>query len=98
MLLDRLEAELGSGPFFNGAAPALVDCAFAPLLMRATLMEPYLKLGVLDRRPRLRTWSEALLARDSVRQSTVPEFARLLIDSWRERAPLGRELFDAPAG
>lgn len=96
--LDRLEAELGAGPYFNGAAPALIDCAFAPLLMRATLMEPYLDLGVFAPRPRLKTWSEALLARDSVRQSVVPEFAELLIDSWRGRAPLGRELFGKPPG
>jgi len=91
--LDRLEAELGAGPYFNGAVLALVDCAFAPLLLRTTLMEPYLVLGVFARRPRLKAWSELLLARDSVRQSVVPEFAELLINSWRGRAPLGPELF-----
>jgi glutathione S-transferase len=96
--LDRLETELGAGPYFNGADIALVDCAFAPLLMRATIMEPYLNLGVLDRRPRLKAWSETLLGRDSVRRSVVPDFAGLLIDSWRRRAPLGRELFGEPPG
>lgn len=96
--LDRLEAELGAGPFFNGANLALVDCAFAPLLMRATIMEPYLNLDVFTPRPRLRTWSETLLDRDSVRQSVVPEFPELLIDSWRHRAPLGRELFGESPG
>ena len=92
-LLDRLEAELGAGPFFNGAALALVDCAFAPVFMRMTIMEPYLELDVFAQRPRLKAWSEALLARAAVRQSVVPGFAELLINSWRGRAPLGHELF-----
>jgi glutathione S-transferase len=95
-LFDRLEAELGPGPFFNGPSLALIDCAFAPLLMRTTIMEPYLKLGVFSERPRLRNWRDALLERDSVRQSVVPDFAKLLIDNWRKRAPLGRELFGEP--
>lgn len=96
--LDRLETELGAGPFFNGIDLALVDCAFAPLLMRATLLEPRLNLGVFTRRPRLRTWSETLLGRDAVRQSVVPDFPELLINSWRSRAPLGRELFGESPG
>jgi glutathione S-transferase len=97
LLLDRLEAELGAGPYFNGADYALVDCAFTPLLMRVAIMEPYLRLGASARRPRLAAWSQALLARDSARRSVVPEFDQLLVDNWRERAPLGRALFAEPA-
>jgi glutathione S-transferase len=92
-LLDRLEAELGVGPFFNGAALALVDCAFAPLFMRMTIMEPYLKLGAFAQRPRIQAWGKLLLARAAMQRSVVPDFAELLINSWRERVPLGRELF-----
>jgi len=92
-LLDHLEAELGEGPFFNGTSLALVDCAFAPLFMRTEIMEPYLGLGAFAQRPRIRAWSKLLLARDSVQRSVVPEYSELLINSWRKRAPLGRELF-----
>lgn len=92
-MLDRLEAELGHGPFFNGDKPALVDCAFAPLFMRMAIMEPYLALGLFTKRPRIQAWSKTLLARPAVQRSVVPDFAELLIDSWRSRAPLGRELF-----
>jgi glutathione S-transferase len=95
-LLDQLEAELGEGPFFNGAHLALVDCAFAPLFMRMTIMEPYLQLGAFTKRPRIQAWSRLLLARDAVQRSVVPDFAELLINSWRGRAPLGRELFAKP--
>ncbi len=92
-LFDRLETELGVGPFFNGASVALVDCAFAPIFMRTAIMEPYLALGAFAQRPRIQAWSQLLLARAAVQRSVVPEFAGLLIDSWRQRAPLGRELF-----
>lgn len=92
-LLDRLEAELGEGPYFNGASPALVDCAFAPLFMRMTIIEPYLRLGIFTHRPRIEALGKRLLARPAVQHSVVPDFAELLIDSWRTRAPLGRELF-----
>lgn len=93
VLLDRLEEEAGAGPFFNGEKLALVDCAFAPFFLRTTIMEPYLKLGAFSQRPHIETWSKALLARDSVQRSVVPHYAKVLIDSWRTRAPLGRELF-----
>jgi glutathione S-transferase len=92
-LLDHLEAELGEGPFFNGTSLALVDCAFAPLFMRTAIMEPYLRLGAFAQRPRVRAWSKLLLARDSVQRSVVPDYAVVLINSWRGRAPMGRELF-----
>lgn len=92
-LLDRLEAELGQGPFFNGSTLALIDCAFAPLFMRMAIMEPYLKLGLLVKRPRIQALSKMLLARPAVQRSVVPDFAEVLIDSWRTRAPLGRTLF-----
>ena len=92
-LLDRLEAEVGEGPYFNGAKLALVDCAFAPFFLRTTIMEPYLELGVFTQRPRIQAWSKALIARDTVQRAVVPHYAEVLIDSWRARAPLGRELF-----
>lgn len=92
--LDRLEAEMGDGPWFNGDSFSLADCAFAPLLMRISLMEPYLRLGLLAGRPRLREWSEALLDRDTVHQSVPEDFAALLINNWRQRAPLGHQLFE----
>ena len=95
---DRLETELGAGPSFNGLDLALVDCAFAPLRMRATLLELHLYLGVFTRRPRLRIWSETLLGRDALHQSVAPDFPEQLINSRRSQAPLGRKLFGEPPG
>jgi glutathione S-transferase len=83
--LERLEAKLGEGPFFNGPGFALVDAAIAPAFMRMALMEEMRPLGLLDGLPKVRRWSEALLGRESVRTSVVPEFPELFRAYLEER-------------
>jgi glutathione S-transferase len=78
--LERLEAQLGEGPFFNGPDFALVDAAIAPAFTRIALLEEMHPLGLLDRLPKVQRWSRALLGRESVRASVVPEFAGLFRD------------------
>jgi len=75
--LARLEEQIGKGPFFNGSKFALVDAAIAPAFMRLSLMEEVRPSGLIDHLPKVRRWSEALLGRDSVRTSVVPEFPEL---------------------
>jgi glutathione S-transferase len=75
--LERLESQLGEGPFFNGPQFALVDAAIAPAFMRISLLEEIRPLGLFDRLPKVQRWSEALLGRESVRSSVVPEFPDL---------------------
>jgi len=76
--LQRLEGQLGAGPFFNGGRFALIDAAIAPAFMRIALLDGIHPLGLLDALPKVRCWSDALLGRDSVRTSVVPEFPVLL--------------------
>lgn len=78
--LERLEAQLGAGPFFNGPDFALVDAAIAPAFIRIALLEQMRPLDFLDRLPKVQRWSQALLARESVRASVVPEFPELFRD------------------
>jgi glutathione S-transferase len=75
--LQRLEAQVGLGPFFNGPGFSLLDAAIAPAFMRMDLLEEIHPLGLLDGLPKVRRWSEALLERESVRTSVVPEFRDL---------------------
>lgn len=75
--LERLEAQLETGPYFNGADFALVDAAFAPFFMRLALAEEQLPMGLLEGLPKVERWSRALLARPAVRDSVVPEFPDL---------------------
>lgn len=70
--LERLEQQV-RGPFFNGERFSLVDAATAPALQRLTwCMEIAPKLDVFAATPRIRTWTEKLLARESVQRSTIP--------------------------
>lgn len=75
--LQRLETQLGEGPFFNGPGLSLVDAAIAPAFLRMALMDGILPHALLENLPKVRRWSGALLERESVRTSVVPEFAEL---------------------
>ncbi|ANB03802.1 glutathione S-transferase [Ectothiorhodospira sp. BSL-9] len=76
--LRRLEAQLGDGPWFNGANFSLVDAAFAPLLMRYRLMNAREPLFEEDEFPRLKAWGEQLLALDAVTGSVPSDFPQRL--------------------
>lgn len=75
--LERLEQQLGEGPFFNGPEFSLVDAAIAPAFQRIALLSELRPLGLLERLPKVTAWSRALLERASVRNSVVPEFPAL---------------------
>ena len=83
--LDQLERQLSAGPYFNGADFALVDASLAPVLMRFAVMERDVDLDIYATRPRLATYCSAVLARPSVVDSVVPEFAELFIEYFREQ-------------
>jgi glutathione S-transferase len=77
---ERLEKALekqGSGPFFNGARYALVDAAYAPFLQRYFFLDRIKPLGHIDRFPRLRAWSAALLERPSTHSFPAAEFEQM---------------------
>lgn len=75
--LQRLEQQLGEGPFFNGPRFSLVDAAIAPAFMRIALLEQFRPLGLLDHLPKVMLWSQSLLGRTSVRGSVVADFPEL---------------------
>jgi glutathione S-transferase len=70
--LDRLEREIGAGPFFLGAEVSLVDAAFTPALQRLSWAdEIHPAMAIFKGRPKITRWWSALADRDSVRGSTV---------------------------
>jgi len=75
--LERLDAALGEGPFFNGSGFSLVDAAIAPAFMRMALIEEIRPLRFLTGLPNVAAWNRALLDRPSVRTSVVPDFSDL---------------------
>ncbi|NKC17072.1 MAG: glutathione S-transferase family protein [Gammaproteobacteria bacterium] len=77
--LARLEqavaAERGdNGPYFSGENLCLVDAAYAPFFQRFAFCDTNLNTGLLDEFPRLRAWSDALLATDMVTGAVAESF------------------------
>jgi glutathione S-transferase len=74
---DRLEKALekqGGGPLFNGARYSLVDAAYAPFLQRYAFLDRLKRLGHIEKFPRLKAWSDVLLARPSTHSFPPDEF------------------------
>ena len=85
---ERLEKALekqGSGPFFNGARYALVDAAYAPFLQRYFFLDRVRKLGHIEKFPRLKAWSDALMDRPSTHSFPEREFETMYRDNLKRR-------------
>lgn len=91
--LQRLEQQLGDGPYFNGQQFTLIDAAYAPPLMRFALIERYYDFHLLKQCPKLQTWQQALLGRESVKQSVVPEFETLFTEAVRDAGGYASQWF-----
>ncbi len=71
---DRLEAELGPGPYFDGDRFSLVDCAFGPVFRYFDVFEALGEPGFFEDCPKLRAWRAALAVRPSVRGAVGPDY------------------------
>lgn len=72
---ERLEAALGEGPWFRGAAFGLVDAGFGPVFRYLEAFDQFGAFGLADGLPRLAAWRAALATRASVRQAVAPDYA-----------------------
>lgn len=75
---ERVEAELGNGPFFAGQRFSLVDAVFAPIFRYFELFDDLHDSHVFDRTPKVSAWRRALRERPSVRDAVVPEYRQHL--------------------
>jgi glutathione S-transferase len=75
----RLEGALekAEGPFFNGAKYSLVDAAYAPFLQRYVFLDRIKPLGVIEKFPRLKAWTDVLMKRPSTHSFPEAEFEAL---------------------
>lgn len=74
--LEQLEQQV-TGPYFAGENFSLVDTAFAPMLMRLSLLEKWGMKPMLANYPQLERWTKHLLERSSVKNSVVDNFEHL---------------------
>lgn len=64
--LERLESELGAGPYFDGFHFSMVDAVFAPIFRYFGMLDPALSDRVFHELPRVDAWRYALADRPSV--------------------------------
>lgn len=95
-LEDALERSRGdAGPYFNGDRLSLVDAAYAPFLQRFTIMDRFLKTGLVERFPRVAAWRDALLANEIVTGATAPNFVEEFYGNVRRQGYYVATLIDA---
>ena len=75
---DRIERELGQGPWFAGESFSLVDAAFAPAIRYFDVFDRIVDHGLFEDRPKLSSWRRALAERPSVRNAVAPDYAAAL--------------------
>ena len=96
---ERLEKSLekqGRGPFFNGAEYSLVDAAYAPFLQRYVFLDRIHKIGQLEKYPRLKAWTEAIMNRPSTHSFPAAEFEAMYREGVRRRKSYVSQFVEAP--
>ncbi|MEM8686074.1 MAG: glutathione S-transferase family protein [Pseudomonadota bacterium] len=74
---DRMEAQLGEGPYFGGEMLGMVDIAWLPLLHRADIVFQHSGYDFVGARPRLKAWQGRLLRDDLAARSVAPDFVEV---------------------
>ncbi len=72
--LAKLEPFLTAEGYFDGYELCLVDVTIAPLLMRLAMLDRAVPLN-LPELPKIKAWSNRLLALPAVQNSVIPEFS-----------------------
>ena len=95
-LEEALRTERGNdGPFFNGKELSIVDAAYAPFLMRFTMVEELCNTGLLENFPYLDHWRQALVGNEIVKGSVVPDFSDVFEGNLRKRSTYAAAILEA---
>jgi len=83
--LAKLEEEI-DGPLFNGEEFSLVDATAAPPFMRLNWVAQITpKYDAFADAPKSRTWKDALLARQSVKDGVLPNLHEIFLESVQKK-------------
>ncbi|WP_374500059.1 glutathione S-transferase family protein [Zoogloea sp.] len=81
----RVEAGLGTGPYFSGANFSIVDAVFGPIFRYFDLFDSIDEFGFWDGVPKVCSWRCALAQRPSVAAAVRPDYPALLRTFLRAR-------------
>lgn len=75
--LAKLDKHHSGENFFNGNDFSLIDATYAPMFMRMDLLSTLCGVDFFADMPKMKVWSQSILAKESVRNSVVPEFSKM---------------------
>ena len=78
-MFDRVEAQLGDGPFFAGDRFSLADAVYGPIFRYFDVIDRIGDFGILSGKPKLATWRAALAARPSVQGAVTADYPERLM-------------------
>jgi len=88
---EKVERQLGQGPYFSGESMGNVDIAWLPLLHRAALVEDHSGYDMLAGYPKVKAWQKALLNSGIPAKSVPEDFQQKFSDFYlADRTWLGR--------
>ena len=101
-VLDKVEEALtkerdNDGPYFNGKTLCLVDAAYAPSLHRFSLVDELIHSGILKGYPKIKAWSDALMADDAITKSVSEDFVDAFHAALKRRETYCSTLLDTQA-
>ncbi len=76
-MLDIIEINIDSAPFWNGESFSIIDAAFAPVFYRFKLAREHMGIDFLENYPNTFLWSKAVLANQNVNKLFNDEFDRI---------------------
>ncbi len=82
---ERLEADLGEGPYFAGEKFTLVDAVFGPIFRYFDVFDDIDDFGVLTGLEKVANWRKALAERPSVKEAVGEDYPALLHDFLKRR-------------
>ena len=77
--MQRIENQLGDGPWFNGEVFSLADTAFAPVFMHDAVADYKFSIIDFEAMPKIDLWSKRLLALPEVKNSVVADFETIYL-------------------
>jgi len=77
-MFERVEAELGEGPWFAGRDFSLVDAVYGPVFRYFDVFDGIADFGVLAGKPKIAAWRAALAQRTSVRDAVSADYPERL--------------------
>jgi glutathione S-transferase len=75
---DQLESRLAGGPYFSGKTFCLVDVVFGPVFRYFDVFDKIGQFEILDNKPKLAAWRQALSNRPSVKQAVSHDYPERL--------------------